>query len=157
MSRILVVANQTLGGEALLAAVQSRVDAGPQHVTLLVPATRRAHWTNTEMMGHLATSLPPHPSAAAAAGEDDYARARRRLEYGLGELRRTGAQVEGVVGDDDAFKAIEQALARDSYDEIILSTLPSGKSRWLRQALADRVRRITPVPVTVITASSAHA
>ena len=154
MARILVVANQTLGGEALLAAVQSRVDAGRREFTLLVPATARAHWTNTEMMGHLATSLPPHPSAAGAAEEDDYARARRRLEYGLDALRRTGAEVEGDVGDADALQAVQRALARHPYDEVILSTLPSGRSRWLRQGLAGKVRRTAAVPVTVVTAGA---
>ena len=157
MSRILVVANQTLGGDALREVVQSRVSQGDHQFTLLVPATPRAHWSNVEMMGHLATSLPPHPSAPSAAAEDDYARARRRLEYGLAVLRRLGAEVDGDVGDGDALKAIEAALARQPYDEIILSTLPSGRSRWLRHALADKVRRKTQIPVTVVTAVEARA
>ena len=114
MSRILVVAHQTLGGDALRALVRSRVAEGGHEFTLLVTATPRAHWSNTEMMGHLGTSLPPHPSSWPTAAEEDYARARRRLEYGLDELRRLGAQADGDVGEGDALRAIEQALARST-------------------------------------------
>lgn len=156
MSRILVVANQTLGGDALVEALQDRMTAGPCAFTLLVPATTRAHWSNTEMMGHLATALPPHPSASKAAEEDDYARARRRLEFGIDQLHRLGAEVDGDIGDPNPLKAIEVALARRRYDEIILSTLPTGKSRWLSRDLPQMVRRKFALPVTVVTASAAR-
>ena len=153
MSRILIVANQSLGGSALLESIQDRMAKGPCGFTLLVPATARAHWSNTEMMGHLGTGLPPHPSASKAAEEDDYARARRRLESGIEQLHRLGADVDGVVGDGNPLKAIESALARRQYDEIILSTLPSGRSRWLSHDLPHKVRRRFGLPVTVVTAS----
>ena len=153
MSRILVVANQTLGGDALVESIQDRMTKGPCEFTLLVPATARAHWSNTEMMGHLGTGLPPHPSDPKAAEEDDYARARRRLESGIEELHRLGAEVDGDVGEGNPLKAIEYALARRPYDEIILSTLPSGKSRWLSHDLPHKVRRKFGLPVTVVRAS----
>jgi hypothetical protein len=153
MSRILVVANQTLGGDALIESIQDRMTKGPCRFTLLVPATPRAHRSNTEMMGHLGTGLPPHPSAQTGAEEDDYARARRRLEFGIDELHRVGAEVDGDVGEGNPLKAIEHALARRPYDEIILSTLPSGKSRWLTRDLPHKVERKFGLPVTVVTAS----
>jgi hypothetical protein len=154
MSRILVVANQTLGGDALLKSVQDRMTEGPCEFTLLVPATGPAYWTSTEMMGHLGgAGPPPHPGASEDAEEDDYARARQRLEYGIEQLHRVGARVDGEVGARDPVKAIEHALARRRFDEIILSTLPSGKSRWLSQDLPHKVRRKFGLPVTVVTAS----
>jgi len=156
VSRILVVANQTLGGDALVEALQDRMTKDPCEFTLLVPATTRAHWSNTEMMGHLGTGLPPHPSAAKAAEEDDYARARRRLEFGIEQLKRLGAEVDGDVGDPNPLKAIEVALVRRRYDEIILSTLPTGKSRWLSRDLPHMVKRKFALPVTVVTASAAR-
>jgi hypothetical protein len=153
MSRILVVANQTVGGDALLKFVQNRMTEGPCEFTLLVPATGLAYWSSTEMMGYLGSGLPPHPGAAEDAEEDDYARARRRLEYGIQELHRVGARVDGEVGDRNPVKAIEHALAQRRFDEIILSTLPSGKSRWLSQDLPHKVRRKFGLPLTVVTAS----
>ena len=104
-------------------------------------------------MGYLGSGLPPHPGASEDAEEDDYARARRRLQYGIEELHRVGARVDGEVGARDPVKAIEHALARRRFDEIILSTLPSGKSRWLSQDLPHKVRRKFGLPVTVVTAS----
>ena len=156
MSRILVVANQSLGGSALLQAIQDRLANGPCTFTLLVPATPRAHWSMTEMMGHLGTSLPPHPSSAKAAEEDDYARARRRLQFGIDQLRRLGAEVDGDVGEGNPLKAVEHALARRRYDEIILSTLPSGKSRWLSRDLPSALRHQFGLPLSVVTASEAR-
>ena len=153
MSRILVVANQTLGDDALLQLIQDRMAQGPCEFTLLVPATARAHWSPTEMMGHLGTGLPPHPSSPKTAEADDWARARQRLEFGIERLRRLGAEVDGDVGDGDPLQAITQALLRRRYDEIVLSTLPSGRSRWLRQDLPSKVRHHFDLPVTVVTAS----
>ena len=153
MSQILVVANQTLGGDALVEALQDRMTKGPCRFTLVVPATHRAHWSNTEMMGYLGTGYAPHPGAASAAEEDDYARARRRLESGIEQLHGLGAEVDGDIGDPSPLKAIEAALARRQYDEIILSTLPTGRSRWLSHDLPAKVRRKYNLPVTVVTAS----
>ena len=153
MSRILVVANQSLGGSALLQAISDRMAAGPCTFTLLVPATPRAHWSMTEMLGHLGTNLPPHPSSAKTAEEDDYARARRRLEFGIDQLRRLGAEVDGDVGSGNPVKAVEDALTRRRYDEIILSTLPAGRSRWLSRDLPSVLRRQFRLPLSVVTAS----
>ena len=47
--------------------------------------------------------------------------------------------------------AIEKAVAEHQFDEIILSTLPPGISRWLALDLPSRVRRKIDVPLTVIT------
>jgi hypothetical protein len=55
------------------------------------------------------------------------------------------------VGDPDPMKAIEATLAERRVDEIILSTLPPGISRWLAWDLPHRVRARTDVPLTVIT------
>ncbi len=55
------------------------------------------------------------------------------------------------MGDPDPMKAIEKTLADARFDEIILSTLPPGISRWLAWDLPHRVRRRTDIPLTVIT------
>ena len=48
-------------------------------------------------------------------------------------------------------KAIEMTLAQRRFDEILLSTLPPGISRWLAWDLPHRLRRKTSVPLSVIT------
>jgi hypothetical protein len=155
MSRVLVVANQTVMGRELHEFIKARVSADPCHFTLLVPATPSAHVSGTVMLGHVGSGLPPTSDAAALEGE--YDRARRRLDYGLEQLWQLGADVDGDVGDPNPMKAIEDALTRRQYDEIILSTLPSGISRWLSQDLPHRVKRKFHLPVTVVTAATKPA
>jgi hypothetical protein len=57
-----------------------------------------------------------------------------------------------AVGDSDPMVAIEKTTAHRQFDEIILSMLPAGISRWLAMDLPHRVRRKTNIPLTVITA-----
>ena len=80
--------------------------------------------------------------------------ARSNLATELDRLREIGATADGAVSDPDPMKAIRKALAQRSFDEIILSTLPPGLSRWLAWDLPRRVRRRTDIPLTVITAPS---
>lgn len=130
-TRVLIVANQTAGGSALRAEVHKRVNQGPHHFTLVVPAT------------------PPHDHMLWTDGEPE-ANARKNLDAALTALRATGTTVEGRVGDASPMQAINDALLIDHYDEIILSTLPPGASRWLKQDLPDRVQRHFDLPLTVI-------
>jgi GABA permease len=145
MSRVLVVANQTLGGQDLLQFVQERMASGSPEFSLLVPATPRAHRAHD-------TARVPGINVPMDTEDDDYAEARKRLEQGLEALRRLGATVDGTVGDPDPLKAVQEVLARRSFDEIILSTLPSGVSRWLGQDLPHKLERKFHLPVTVVTA-----
>jgi hypothetical protein len=98
----------------------------------------------------------PLPEDARGAVEADYNHARSQLEFGIEQLQKVGAEVDGRVGDPNPVKAIEDALSRRKYDEIILSTLPSGASRWLGQDLPHKVTRKFKGHVTVVTASRTH-
>jgi GABA permease len=82
--------------------------------------------------------------------EDDYEHARTRLEYGLGVLRGMGATADGDVGDPNPAKAINEVLTRREFDEVALSTLPAGISRWLRLDIPHQVERKFKIPVSVI-------
>jgi hypothetical protein len=64
-----------------------------------------------------------------------------------------GAQASGEVGSRDPIEAVQDALRGHPVDEIILSTLPSGISRWLGQDVPTRLRGSVLVPVTVVTAA----
>jgi hypothetical protein len=155
MAQVLIVANQTLTGRHLLEFVKDRMTKGPCEFWLLVPATALAHRDPTSSLVP-GLRVPGHGTDPLHDVEDDYAEARRRLDLGLEALRGLGATVNGDVGDPDPLKAIQEALARRQFDEIILSTLPSGVSRWLRQDLPHKVERKFHLPVSVVTAESSN-
>ena len=63
----------------------------------------------------------------------------------------TGGRVEGLIGDTDPLVAVREALEHESFDEVIVSTLPARVSHWLHRDLPSRVEQLG-VPVTVVTA-----
>jgi hypothetical protein len=130
MSRVLIVAHRTAATPPLLAAVRERAAQSPCEFTLLVP---RPYW------------------------DADTEESALTLELALPLLdEAAGGHVEGLVGETDPFAAVQGALQRTRFDEIIVSTLPTHVSHWLRLDLPARVRRLG-VPVTVVTASRRDA
>ena len=130
MGRYLVVANQTLGGDQLMAEVRQRAAAGPSSFYVIVPNTR------------------------SAAAEDEHRAtltAQSRLNQALNHLRSEGLDAHGDIGDPEPLTAIEDALAGQQFDELIISTLPSGISHWLRMDLPQRAERKFKLPVTTVT------
>jgi hypothetical protein len=132
MRRFLVVANQTAGGKHLLDKVAQSIAEGLCQFYLVVPATR-----------------DPNHSLVWTEGQS-IALARRRMQEAIQQLRDIGAEVDGEVGDQSPLTAVADALRHQPFDEIILSTLPPGLSRWLAQDLPRRVRRLSALPVTHI-------
>lgn len=71
--------------------------------------------------------------------------------------------MSGVVGDPSPVLAVNDALiaaraAGEPYDEVIVSTLPLGVSRWLHQDVLRRIARAHPdVKVTQVAAQPALA
>jgi len=153
MSRILVVANRTLGSSDLLQSVQDRMAAGPCEFTLLVPATPHAHSESTmETLTRRITNMPVTDEARGAE-ESDYEHARGRVAYGIEQFQKLGATVDGDVGNANPSKAVEDAISRRKYDEIMLSTLPKRSGGWLSQDLPNKVKRKFKGPVRVVTVS----
>ena len=150
MSRILVVANKTLGSNDLLQSIRDRMTNGPCEFTLLVPAIPHAHRESMiETMTRRMTNMPVADEARGAE-EADYEHARRRVEFGIEQLRRLGAEVDGEVGNPNPVAAVEDALSRRKYDEIILSTLPNRVGGWLSQDTPSKVKRKFKGPVTIV-------
>ena len=128
-TRVLVVAHQTAATPKLLDEVRARASRTPCTFTLVVP---RPYWD-------------PDTDAAAAT-----------LELAIPLLREAaGGHVEGIVGDSDPFVAVQHAVERGEFDEIIISTLPARVSRWLRRDLPHRVEALG-LPVTVVTAEQSE-
>jgi GABA permease len=128
--RILVVANETVGGAELLGEVRER--AGGQRVRVLVvsPALNSplGHWTNDE--------------------EAARSQAQERLDASLAGMRAVGLDVAGEIGDGDPLQAIEDALRTFQPDELIVSTHPVGRSHWLERGVVDRARERFDLPLT---------
>jgi GABA permease len=138
MRRYLVVANRTLGGGHLVSKVRECLAAGPSQFYVLVPASH----TTTDL-----TWTEGHDRAAAEA----------RLAEALARFKALGADVEGEVGDANPLEAIRDVMRTGQFDEIILSTLPPGVSRWLGQDLPKRVRKEFRTPLTHILAAEEPA
>ena len=73
----------------------------------------------------------------------------------LEHLRGLGVEPTGEVGYRDPVEAARDALRGHPSDEIILSTLPTGLSRWLGQDVPSRLKSAVNVPVVVVTAERA--
>ena len=72
------------------------------------------------------------------------------------ELRREGLNVnEAKVGDPDPLAAVEDECNFNTYDEVIVSTLPLHISKWLRIDLPRKVKAATGLPVTHVVATEA--
>ena len=140
METVLIVANQTLSSDELVAAVMARKAQGPCAFRVLVPATPLSKQER-------ALRDSEHPGAVY--GESGpVAVARMRLSKGLMKLADFGVPATGDVGDPDPYTAICTVCAHTTVDEIILSTLPHRISHWLSADLPHRVYRRLGIKVT---------
>lgn len=134
-ARVLVVANRTVDSSELIEALRQRAARSPACFTLLVPAVPRGLAWAADMK---------------AGGPE----ATPRAEVGARRMRMAGLEVEAaVIGDPDPFAAVGDALRAEEFDELVVSTLPRGVSRWLRMSLPHRLRRTTDLPVLHVTAN----
>jgi len=84
--------------------------------------------------------------------DEAIAAAQDRLQAVLERLRGLGAEAEGEIGNRDPLIAIDDAILTRRVDEIILSTLPESRSRWLRQDVPSKLRAAVDVPIEVVSA-----
>ena len=128
--RILVIANETVGGRTLREMIRERSEGVREEVLVVCPALNSPlrTWTSDE------------DGARAAAQE--------RLDASLSRLREAGINARGQVGDGDPLQAIEDALRTFGADEVILSTHPEGRSNWLERGVVDGARDRFAVPIT---------
>jgi hypothetical protein len=136
MVRYMVVAHQTADSPELATVLRRAQSQHPGSTfVLVVPATPVQHlrgWTEGEAK-----------AVARAAGE----KAKEVLQgYGV-EL----AAIR--VGDRDPVDAAaDEWNDHPEYDEVIVSTLPEGISRWIRADVAKRIERRLGLPVTHVVA-----
>ena len=138
MRSYLIVANQTLASPALSVEVAKRIAEGPSTFHVVVPLTPIVHRLTWD--------------------EDESRRAaQERLDALLEHVRTAGAEASGEIGDPDPIAAVRDALRSVEVDEIILSTLPAGISRWLGQDVPSCLRGSVTQPVVVVTAAPEEA
>ena len=128
--RILVIANETVGGEELLRILRQKSEGVQEHVLVVCPAlnSQVRHWASDE-----------DGARAAAQG---------RLDASLAQLQRYGVAASGEVGDGDPLQAIEDALRTFGADEIVISTHPEGRSNWLERNVVGSARDRFDLPIT---------
>jgi hypothetical protein len=127
---VLVLANETVGGSALMEALKRRSQEVPLRVTVIAPVNR--------------------PRQGYVVYEDTRrASAGRRLDRTLARLREAGIAAHGLVVDTDPLSAVRDALAvlEPPPHEVIVSTHPVQRSGWLRRDLISQIRRAADVPV----------
>ena len=145
--RILVVANETLGGQSLIQAVKRRAEEAhsemrPVEVMVVCPQNQPKH-------GYVV-----YDDTVRTAAEN-------RLKTTLAQLRQAGIEATGEVMDPDPFNATVDALGIFLADEIIISTHPETRSGWMRRDLIERVSESSGLPVEHVVvdldADRAHA
>jgi hypothetical protein len=128
--RLLVVANETVQGGALLNEIRDRCRDRRCEVLVVTPAlasSRASHW--------------------ASDIDEAIELARQRMELSLIEIKQLGLKARGEIGDSDPNMAIEDALRVFPADEIVISTHPPDRSRWLERGVVDKARERIDLPI----------
>ena len=139
MRRYLVIANRTLCEQHLLDELHRRRVAEPGcRFHLVVPATR--------------------PPGAVWTDEEAHRLAQVRLDEALDTMAVGGIAATGEVGDANPVTAVGDVILRElgRFDEIIISTLPVGISKWISENTVRRLKRATGLPVTHVIAELVH-
>jgi hypothetical protein len=128
MAEILVLANETIGGEKLLDAIRERHAEGDARFHVVVPEIRPRH-------GNVIYDDAVRSSAQV------------RVDLALAFMREEGITGRGEVGDRDPLNAAKDAIADYRITEIIVSTLPAATSRWMQRDLIEALENDTGLPV----------
>jgi hypothetical protein len=127
--RVLVLANETIGGKNLLDRIKAMAaEEEDIRFHVVVPQTRPRH-------GNIVY--------------DDVVRdsAQVRVDLALEFMEDEGIQGAGEVGDADPFNAAMDAVRARRISEILVSTLPTTQSAWLKRDLIERLEQATGKPV----------
>jgi hypothetical protein len=135
-ARILVVANKTAATPSLIDAVRERAARGPCQFTLLVPNTTHG----------LHKVVDPEDQSQSEA--------EAVIELALPLLEEAaGGEVDAMIGVPEPLAAIQDAVNLHGFDELIISTLPTRVSKWLKLDLPHKAAGLG-LPVTTVTARS---
>src|SRR5437764_2598087 len=129
MGRVLIVANETIGGQGLQDKIRELHDADPDlQIVVCVPRTNPRH-------GNIIYD------------EAVFQAAQVRVDLARGFLRELGIEAMGEVGDPDPYTAAMDAIREWRPDRVIISTKPATVSGWLRRDLVERIADASGLPV----------
>lgn len=121
---VLVVANETVLGEPLLARIREKARSGGGRTSFLIISPQSDPTQGS------------HPEA------------ERRLRQVLTHLRSEGIEAHGQVAHPDPYTAAMHAVRDERVDTILVSTFPEQRgSSWLRRDLVGRLTSDARVPV----------
>lgn len=120
-ANVLVLANETVVGDPLLARIKERAARSPASFLIICPQSD--------------PNQGSHPEA------------ERRLRRALVLLRGDGIEAHGQVAHPDPYTAATQAVHDERIDEIIVSTFAPERSPWLKKDLVQRLHKDTGLPV----------
>ena len=118
---VLVIANETVIGDPLLARIRERAARSPASFLIISPQSD--------------PNQGQHPEA------------ERRLRRALAILRAEGIDAHGQVAHPDPYTAGMQAVHDERINEIIVSTFAPERSPWMRKNLVQRLHKDTGLPV----------
>ena len=128
--RVLVLANETVGGGALLDEIRNRTRGRRSEILVVTPAitSQVKHWVSDT--------------------DQAYEDADERRGRSIAAIEAAGLEARGMVGDSDPNVAVEDALRGFAADELIISTHPPERSRWLERGVVDKARERIDRPIT---------
>lgn len=126
--RVLVIANETVGGEELHNALAARARLAPEVRVVCPILPSRAHYIASDI-------------------DHELAEARERLARMLAWAREQGIEATGRVSEEPPLGAAADELRRFAADEVIVSTHPPARSRWLETGLVERLQAELDIPV----------
>jgi len=125
MSRVLVLASETISGEVVREAIGSD-RAEDAEVLVVAPAL------NSKLR-----FLASDPDGAIE-------RAEEVQEESVQQMNEEGLDAAGDTGESDPIQAIQDALATFRAEEIVICIHRAGKKNWLEEGVVDQVRELYP-------------
>jgi hypothetical protein len=125
----LVLAARTAGGAELLEAIKAKAQESSTEKIFII-------------------TVPQEGGEGSAA-----AKARARLTQVVDRIRANNLVAAGMIGDPDPYTAAMNSLQFFRVDDIIVSTLPTTRSGWMRADLIERLRKATGKPIEHVEAS----
>lgn len=152
MGIYVVVANRTLAGPALAGQIDRILGQDADATFRVVAPVSMPSFAAVEIGGAMGGIAVVDVDGRERALDE----ARQRVDDLVARLRAAGAPATGEVVIGDPVPAVVALVAGGDVTEVIVSTLPSRLSRWLRQDLPQRLRRRIDLPVTLIEATDDH-
>jgi hypothetical protein len=130
IQRLLVVSDAALADvNRLPPSVRALIDAAAKLYVVTPSLPGRVAWLASEV----------NPSRRAAG---------KRLDAVLRNMRSIGARVSGMIGDDTALTAVEDAVAKFQPHHILIALRDGGDANWQEKGLVEQIRKRFGLPLT---------